>query len=83
MIYSTYLGGKRPGSAGLPAVNLGSAIAVDKAGSAYVTGRTLCSDFPVRNALQPKLTATWDGYLAKLSPDGSMLSYSTYLGAKG
>jgi hypothetical protein len=43
--YSTYLGGSN--------VEEGQAIAVDHAGTAYITGGTFSTDFPTRNAQQP------------------------------
>jgi hypothetical protein len=71
-VYSTYLGGE----------SCGSGIAVDSGGNAYVTGSTLYVDFPTVNALQPTmLGAECDAFVAKLSPDGSELVYSTYLGS--
>jgi uncharacterized protein (TIGR03437 family) len=75
VLYSTYLGGSgRDGASG---------IAVDANGSAYVTGPTTSSDFPTTsNAFQTKLNTTEDVFVAKLSPDGSRLIYSTLLGSQ-
>jgi hypothetical protein len=73
--YSTYLGGH-----GFDEVN---GIAVDSAGSAYVTGTTWSTDFPLRNPLQSQLGGFNDAFVAKLTRDGSALVYSTYLGGRG
>jgi len=61
---------------------LGTAIAVDPEGSAYVTGWTFSDDFPVTdNAAQKAFGGgTRDAFVAKLTPDGSALAYATYLG---
>jgi hypothetical protein len=73
LVYSTYLGGNGQDS--------GSAIAVDAAGNAYVTGMTTSSNFPLANPLQPNFTdGGYDAFVAKLNPAGSALVYSTYLG---
>lgn len=57
-------------------------IAVDSAGSVYLTGGTSSSDFPVTSgAFQtqfPKSSIT--AYVAKLNPAGSALAYATFLG---
>jgi len=76
LIYSTYLGGT--GS------DIGSAIAVDAAGNAYVTGNTTSRDFPVTpGAQQAAFTGSLDAYLAIVSPDGSALTHSTLYGGTG
>lgn len=75
LIYSTYLGGQGDDS--------GRCIAVDALGNAYVGGTTGSADFPTVDALQPKLAVAGDGFVAKLSPTGSTLSYATYLGGSG
>jgi subtilase family serine protease len=58
-------------------------IAVDAGGHAYVAGSTGSSDFPTVNPLQGAPgggVSAVTGFLSKLSPDGSGLVYSTYLG---
>ena len=74
LIYSTYLGG---------ALNdFLQSIAVDSAGSAWVTGYTESVDFPILNPYQGTLVGDDDAVLAKLSSIGT-LQFSTYLGAGG
>jgi hypothetical protein len=53
---------------------------VDGAGSAYVTGETTSSDFPMQNPFQGVLLAAGDAFVTKVSPSGTSLVYSTYLG---
>jgi Beta-propeller repeat/Putative binding domain, N-terminal len=72
LLYSSYLGGNDTEDIG--------GIAVDSAGSAYVTGVTQSTDFPVLNAYQPNLSGANDIFITKVSPSGSSLDYSTYLG---
>ncbi len=72
LVYSTYLGG----SGG----DTGNAIAVDSAGSAYLTGQTCSSDFPTALPLQASLKGSCDPFVTKLNPAGTSLVYSTYLG---
>jgi len=80
IVYSTYLGGS--------SFDLGTGIAVDATGSAYVVGTTGSSDFPTENALQPNYAGSnpnmqgGDAFIAKLSPSGDSLVYSTYLGGQ-
>ena len=72
--YSTYLGGTN--------YELGYAVAVDSSGSAYVTGTTGSVDFPTTaGAFDRSLSgASSNAYVAKLTPAGNALVYSTYLG---
>jgi Beta-propeller repeat len=77
LLYSTYLGGS--------GFQQGYAIAIDGSGSAYVTGITNSTDFPVVNAYQatnPSIPGSGanPGFVSKFSPDGSALDYSTYFG---
>jgi uncharacterized repeat protein (TIGR01451 family) len=74
-VYSTYLGGNL--------LDLGSGIALDSSGNAYVTGTTNSTDFPTANALQPNKIdplSTSDAFVSKLNASGSAFVYSTYLG---
>ncbi|MFL6233664.1 MAG: SBBP repeat-containing protein [Thermoanaerobaculia bacterium] len=77
LLYSTRLGGSD--------IDEGHGIAVDPAGYAYVTGHTFSNDFPSVNALDSSLGGFLrpDAFVAKLSPGGSSLVYSTYLGGTG
>ncbi|MBS1792651.1 MAG: alpha/beta fold hydrolase [Acidobacteria bacterium] len=80
LVYATYLGG-RVGEFGL-GYSYAQAIAVDKSGSAYVTGRTTAPDFPTTpGSFQstPAHPTLIDGaFVTKLNPNGSM-NYSTFL----
>jgi hypothetical protein len=80
IVYSTYLGGDGN--------DIGLGIAADAEGNAYIVGETSSANFPLVNALRsayqggaPQPVGTCDGddgFVAKLSPDGSALLYSTY-----
>jgi hypothetical protein len=72
LVYSTYLGGST--------YDNGFGIAVDAAGSAYVTGYTGSPDFPLVNSLQAYAGGGGDVFVSKLTPDGSGLVYSTFVG---
>lgn len=72
LVYSTYLGGNLE--------DQGIAIAVDSTGSAYVTGFTLSTNFPLVNAWQSTNSGFDDLFVSKLTPAGSALAYSTYVG---
>ena len=70
--YSTYLGGAGHEEAW--------GLAVDASDSAYVAGFTSSTNFPVVYAYQPSNHGGTDAFVLKLSPSGSNLVYSTYLG---
>jgi photosystem II stability/assembly factor-like uncharacterized protein len=81
LAYSTFLGGSGQGS------QIGSGIAVDAAGNAYVTGITYASDFPttpgafetVKADNSPTHEIT---FVSKLNATGAGLAYSTFLGRR-
>ncbi|MGH3850830.1 MAG: SBBP repeat-containing protein, partial [Pseudonocardiaceae bacterium] len=50
---------------------------------AYVTGSTDSADFPVRTGRFQSDQPGLDAFVAKLTPNGSDLAYSTYLGGAG
>ncbi len=86
LVYATYLGGTATTSHVSDTDAFG--IAVDGAGSAYICGETYSSDFPVTaGAFQTQNKAfannAQNAFISKLSPDGTALSYSTYLGGSG
>src|SRR5206468_1364065 len=62
-------------------IDRGYGIAVDGAGSAYLTGQTTSSDFPTTaGAFDTSFNGGWDAFVTKLDAAGSGLVYSTYLG---
>lgn len=73
LIYSTYIGGNDEEYCG--------ALAIDGTGAVYIGGHTGSTDFPTANPYQGSKNGTqWDGFISKLSADGSSLLYSTYFG---
>ncbi|MBM3753930.1 MAG: hypothetical protein FJW38_08120 [Acidobacteria bacterium] len=91
LAYSTYLGGN--------STDRCYAVAADNAGSAYVTGRTSSTNFPVTESApqsayrggapqtnmagSPIGVAGSDVFVAKLNPTGSSIVYATYVGGSG
>jgi len=74
LVYSTFLGGSD--------FDYAYSIAVDKDGAAYVTGTTYSmNDFPLKNPYQSVFGGSWaDAFVCKVTPSGSRLVFSTYLG---
>jgi len=73
LYYSTYIGGNSNEHA--------YDIAVDKFGSACITGATYSTNFrTTANSYQTTKDASWDAFIIKLNPAGSFLNYSTFIG---
>jgi len=77
LVYSTFLGGNT--------LDELTALAIDSAGDAYISGISFSSNFPTTaGALQTVNNSfTANGYnavITKMNPTGSALIYSTYLG---
>lgn len=77
LVYSTYLGGSNS--------DWSYGIAVDNVGDAFVTGRTWSTDFPTtpgafQATCDEMCQGAGDGFVTQISPTGSALVYSTYLG---
>jgi len=72
LLFSTYLGGSE-------GPEHGHSIAVGDDGSYYVTGQTKSSDFPTQNAYDRWYNGGSDVFLAKFSPNNSLL-WSTFFG---
>ncbi len=72
--FSTYFGGT--------AVDIGTDIALDGNGAAYIVGWTHSTDFPLRNPLQATNRGLMEVFLAKISPEHTV-TYATYLGGSG
>jgi hypothetical protein len=84
LVYLSYLGGQLDDSA--------VGLAVDGAGSVYLTGFTDSTNFPLKSAIYTNLSGSpypgltilpTDAFVVKLDSSGSNLVYSTYLGGSG
>lgn len=71
LAYSTYLGGS--------GTDIAFGIGVDWAGYAYVTGSTDSANFPAVYSNQA-YGGSGDGFVTMLSPGGSIVIYSTFVG---
>ena len=74
LVFSTFLGGS--GS------DFGSAIAVDGQGDSYITGTTLSSNFPTKNAFNATYGGLNSAFVAKFDSTGNLV-FSTFLGGSG
>jgi len=77
LVYSTYLGGNT--------LDELTALAIDSAGDAYISGISFSSNFPttagVLQTVNNSFTANgYNAVITKMNPTGSALIYSTYLG---
>lgn len=55
-------------------------IAVDAMGASYVTGWTSSSDFPTTDGAYDRTLGGLDAFAFKISPNGGLLEYSSYVG---
>ena len=73
LLYCTYIGGSNE--------DIGLGIAVDANATAFVTGLTYSTDFPVAgSAIQSANAGAGDAFLTKINTDGGPFVYSTFLG---
>lgn len=73
LVFSTLLGGNK--------AEYGVGLGIDGVGNIYVAGTTTSANFPTTsNAYQKSLAGIRNAFIAKLSPGGSQLVYSTYFG---
>ena len=73
LVYSTYLGGSNE--------DLGTGIALDSSGNAYVTGITVSTNFPTTSGVFQKTAGGFDdSFVAEIESGGTTLVYATYLG---
>jgi hypothetical protein len=75
ILYSSYLGGDGD--------DILNDIAVDSAGTLFLTGQTEAPNFPLVNPVQALNGGGLDVFLSRVSASGSSLLYSTYLGGGG
>jgi hypothetical protein len=77
LLFSTFLGGT--------ADEAGFISFFDERGNAYIEGETSSADYPTtRRSFQPIYGGgRADGFVTKLDPRGSALSYSTFIGGAG
>jgi hypothetical protein len=74
LAYSTFLGGRSQ-------QDDVETIAVDPAGRVYAAGLTASTNFPTTpGAFDPSHNGSMDGFIVRLSSDGSALEYATFLG---
>lgn len=72
-VYSTYIGGRNGHT-------FPRGIAVDSTGSAYITGETTSTAYPVTSgAYRTSAGASTPGFATKFSPQGNALAYSTFI----
>lgn len=77
LIYSTFIGSNIYSDSS-------EDIALDSAGSAYITGRAYTTFPTTPGVFDPTIEGFFnDAFVAKLTPDGSGLVYATFLGGSG
>lgn len=75
LVYATYFGGSD--------YEYVSGLEVDYSGSLAVTGPTLSTDIPTLAAFDNTSNGGYDAFVARFSPSGSALTFSTYFGGSG
>lgn len=80
LVYSTYLGGG--------AYDIGSGVAVDRSGHAYVGGNTASRTFPTTPGARDRsfnggFGPAGDVFVTEVNTTGSRLNYSTFIGGSG
>ncbi|HNQ77564.1 MAG TPA: hypothetical protein PKJ37_10200 [Acidobacteriota bacterium] len=75
LLWGTYLGGSGDESL--------SAFSMDSSGNIVIAGSTTSADFPAINGFDVSHNGNSDIYIAKLTADGSSLSWGTYIGGSG
>lgn len=79
VVYATYLGGSEDDSPSRP-----HGITLDEQGNAYLSGYTRSADFPTTpGAFRTAHAGGTDGFVAKLSADGTRLLAATFLRGTG
>ncbi len=80
--YGTFLGGSGEETTSLSMRH--ASIAVDSSGAMVVAGITTSTNYPLQSPIQPaKAGGTTDAFLTKISPSGTTLVFSTYMGGNG
>lgn len=76
LVYSSFIGGKD--------LEIGTDVAVDPSGNAYIIGQTWSSDFPVTTGAfcMTSSPGTIDGFVSKVNPSATALMFSTYIAGK-
>lgn len=75
LVFSSYLGGN--------GYDQSNGIAVDSRGDVYIAGSTTSNNFPLAAAIQTSNRGGTDAFVAKMSPSGHQLKFSTYFGGSG
>ncbi|MDD5644105.1 MAG: SBBP repeat-containing protein [bacterium] len=76
LVYSTYVGGS--------GADYGLGVILDSQYNAYIAGQTYSNNFPVTlGSFETSYAGSGDGFVAKLSADGSALEYCAFLGGSG